>query len=63
MGNPKLGGVDPTDSVFKLHQAIKHKGISTEYVKYADEGHVLEKYKNKKDGLDRIIKWLDKYLN
>ncbi len=63
MGNPKLGGVDPTNSVFKLHQAIKKKGIDSEYIKYTDEGHILEKYKNKNDALNRIIKWLDRYLN
>jgi dipeptidyl aminopeptidase/acylaminoacyl peptidase len=62
MGNPELGGADPIDSVLKLYQAIKKKGVETEYIKYSDEGHGLEKDENKKDALSRIIKWLDKYL-
>ena len=62
MGNPDLGGVDRSKSVFMLHNALKGQGVETEYVQYLDEGHVFEKEKNKRDSLERAIQWIDKHI-
>lgn len=62
MGNPELGGVDPNKTVLMLHNVLKGQKVETEYVQYLDEGHVLEKPKNKRDALERSIKWIDDHL-
>jgi dipeptidyl aminopeptidase/acylaminoacyl peptidase len=62
MGNPQHGGADPFQTVLKLFNLIKNKGIETEYVEYPDEGHSFEKKENKRDALNRVTQWMDKYL-
>lgn len=62
MGNSQLGGADPFKSVAKFHDAIKNKGLETDYIEYPDEGHLFDKLENKKDVLDRVIKWMDAFL-
>ncbi len=62
MGNPELGGVDRYNTVHMLYNALKGQGVETEYVKYPDEGHVFEKPENKRDALERSIKWIDGHL-
>ena len=62
MGNPELGGADPHNTVHMLYNAIKTQGVETEYVKYPDEGHNFEKTENRRDALERTIKWIDGHL-
>lgn len=59
MGNPELGGADPYKTVHMLYNAIKAQGVETEYVTYPDEGHNFEKPENRRDALERTIKWID----
>lgn len=62
MGNPKLGGEDTYNTVHMLYNAIKGQSVETEYVKYSDEGHNFEKPENRRDALERTIKWIDGHL-
>ena len=62
MGNPELGGADPYNTAHMLYNALKGQGVETEYVKYSDEGHLLEKPENRRDALERSIKWVDVHL-
>lgn len=61
MGNPKLGGADSQGTVRLLYDAIKARGIETQYVYYPDEGHALEKAVNQLDALRRIENWIDEH--
>lgn len=62
MSNPKLGGVDPYKTVNIFYQMLKAQKVDTQYVKYPDEGHVVQKPKNLKDLLERSIKWIDSHM-
>ena len=62
MGNPELGGVDRYNTVHMLYNAIKTQDTETQYVKYPDEGHIFEKPVNRRDALERAIKWFDEHL-
>lgn len=62
MGNPKLGSVDRYETVKWLYFALKALGVKAEYIYYPDEGHDLERLANKKDALERAVKWVDQYL-
>lgn len=59
MGNPDLGGADRIGTVKLLYNAIKAKGIETQYVSYPDEGHDFEKPTNRLDALTRCEKWIE----
>ncbi len=52
MGNPELGGADHYNTVHMLYNALKEKGVETEYVKYSDEGNVFENPKNQRYSLE-----------
>lgn len=62
MGNPKIGGADPANTVRMLYNALKGQGVETEYIEYPDEGHVFEKPENRRDVLLRSIKWIDEHI-
>lgn len=62
MGNPKLGGADPYDTVSNLYDLFRQQGIKTEYIYYPDEGHVFTNPENKKDYFERATKWIDDAL-
>jgi dipeptidyl aminopeptidase/acylaminoacyl peptidase len=62
MGNPEKGGLDTSDTVNKFYNALKGQGIETEYVKYNDEGHNFEKPVNRRDALERSIRWIDSHM-
>jgi dipeptidyl aminopeptidase/acylaminoacyl peptidase len=62
MGNPKLGGIDPNDTVRWLYNALKAQGIKTKYVQYPDEGHAIERPENCLDALQRVQEWIAEYL-
>ena len=59
MGNLTLGGVDPNDTVKLLYDAIKAQGVDTQYVQYLDEGHVFQQPANRRDVIERAVKWID----
>ena len=63
MGNPKLGGADPYNTVSNLFDLLKQQGVKTEHIYYPDEGHVFTKLENKKDSFERAIKWIDEAFN
>lgn len=62
MGNSELGGVDPYNTVHMLNNALKGQGVETEFVKYDDEGHGFDKPANRRDALERSIKWIDEHM-
>ncbi len=62
MSNPKLGGVDPFDTVNIFYQILKAQKVDTQYVKYSDEGHVVEKPTNLKDLLTHSVSWIDSHI-
>jgi dipeptidyl aminopeptidase/acylaminoacyl peptidase len=62
MGNPDLGGADRYNTVYMLYNALKGQGVETEYVQYDDEGHIFEKSENRRDSLERAIKWIDGHV-
>jgi dipeptidyl aminopeptidase/acylaminoacyl peptidase len=62
MGNPEKGGLDTSNSVNKFYNALKAQGIETAYVKYNDEGHVFEQPANRRDALERSIRWIDDHM-
>lgn len=63
MGNPKLGGLGyHGNPVINLHEALKSRGIETEYIEFADEGHWLELPKNRRDALEKTVNWIDRHI-
>lgn len=62
MGNSDLGGVDRDNTVHMLYNALKGQGVETEFVKYDDEGHGFDKPANRRDALERSIKWIDEHM-
>lgn len=62
MGIPELGGVDRYNTVHMLYNALKGQGVETEFVKYDDEGHGFDKPANRRDALERSIKWIDEHM-
>lgn len=60
-GNPKLGAADEYGSVLWLYNALKVQGVDTQYIQYPDESHVFQRFANRKDALERIIRWLDSH--
>lgn len=63
MGNPKLGGVNERKTTTLLYYALKLQGVETQFICYPDEGHVFEKDINRRDALERSIKWIDGHMN
>lgn len=60
--NTKLGGIDQNDSLKQYHKMLKDRNIETEYIYLKDEGHVITKPKNIKLVLNRITKWINKFI-
>lgn len=52
-------GIDNYNIVRWLYHALQAQGVETQYIQYPDEGHVFERPANRKDVLERVIKWLD----
>lgn len=62
MGNPKLGGMDTTYTTKLLYNSLKDQCVETEYIEYLDEGHVFMRQENRKNCLERSIKWIDSHF-
>ncbi len=62
MGKSNLGGIDTYDTVRWLYNALKVQDVQTQYVQYIDEGHVFERSANRRDALERSVRWIDMYL-
>jgi dipeptidyl aminopeptidase/acylaminoacyl peptidase len=56
------GTADWTLGVQKMYSALRRQGVPTMYVRYPDEGHGLERPANVRDGLERTVAWIDRFL-
>lgn len=46
----------------ELYQALRHRGVTTQFVHYPREGHGLREPNHKLDELRRCLAWMDLYL-
>ena len=59
MGGRDHGSVDQLQTVHWLYNALRTQGVETQYVTYPDEGHGFERTANRRDALERTMKWID----
>jgi dipeptidyl aminopeptidase/acylaminoacyl peptidase len=45
-----------------IHRVLSEKGVRCELVIYEDEGHSIEKRRNKIDVYERVVAFLDEVL-
>lgn len=55
-------GECPAPQSFEYWHALRAMGVPTELVVYADEGHGFHKPKDRRDVLERALRWFDHYL-
>ena len=53
----------PPPQSFEFWRALKRRGVPTQLVVYAGEGHGIRKPKNRRDVLRRSAEWLNRALN
>jgi hypothetical protein len=46
----------------ELYQALRHRGVTTQFVHYPREGHGLGEPNHKLDELRRCLAWMDRYV-
>ncbi len=46
----------------ELYQALRHRGVTTQFVHYPREGHGLNEPNHKLDEMRRCLAWMDKYV-
>ena len=46
----------------ELYQALRHRGVTTQFVHYPREGHGLNEPNHKLDEIRRCLAWMDKYV-
>ena len=46
----------------ELYQALRHRGITTQFVRYPREGHGLDEPNHKLDEVRRCLAWMDRYV-
>ena len=46
----------------ELYQALRHRGVTTQFVHYPREGHGLREPNHKLDEIRRCLAWMDKYV-
>ncbi len=46
----------------ELYQALRHRGVTTQFVRYPREGHGLDEPNHKLDEVRRCLAWMDRYL-
>ena len=46
----------------ELYQALKHRGVTTQFVHYPREGHGLREPNHKLDEVRRCLAWMDRYV-
>jgi dipeptidyl aminopeptidase/acylaminoacyl peptidase len=53
----------PVSEARQLHAALRERGIETEMLVYEDEGHGLQKLKNRLDAYPRAVEFLQRMLD
>jgi dipeptidyl aminopeptidase/acylaminoacyl peptidase len=58
---------DDDDNTFisnskELYQALRHRGVSTQFVHYPREGHGLREPNHRLDEMRRCLAWMDRYV-
>jgi dipeptidyl aminopeptidase/acylaminoacyl peptidase len=58
---------DDDDNTFisnskELYQALRHRGVTTQFVHYPREGHGLREPNHKLDEMRRCLAWMDRYV-
>jgi dienelactone hydrolase len=58
---------DDDDNTFianskELYQALRHRGVTTQFVHYPREGHGLREPNHKLDEVRRCLAWMDRYV-
>ena len=46
----------------EMYQALRHRGVVTQFVRYPREGHGLDEPNHKLDEVRRCLAWMDRYL-
>ena len=46
----------------ELYQALRHRGVTTQFVHYPREGHGVREPNHKLDEIRRCLAWMDKYV-
>ena len=46
----------------ELYQALRHRGVTTQFVHYPREGHGVREPNHKLDEMRRCLAWMDKYV-
>lgn len=46
----------------ELYQALRHRGVTTEFVHYPREGHGLNEPNHRLDEIRRCLAWMDRYV-
>lgn len=46
----------------ELYQALRHRGVTTEFVRYPREGHGVREPNHRLDEMRRCLAWMDKFL-
>ena len=46
----------------EMYQALRHRGVTTQFVRYPREGHGLDEPNHKLDEARRCLVWMDRYL-
>ncbi len=46
----------------EMYQALRHRGVTAQFVHYPREGHGLREPNHKMDEIRRCLNWMDKYL-
>ena len=55
-------GECPAPQSREFWHALKELGVTTQYVVYPGEGHMIHDTAHQKDIMDRLVGWFDKYL-
>ena len=59
------GELDPVDTIgqtYEFYRALQNYGVTTEFVVYPREGHMLREQGHIVDRLNRTLAWYDSYL-
>jgi len=55
-------GECPAPQSREFWHALKTLGVETELVVYGGEGHIFLQPDHRRDAMDRVIHWFDRYL-
>jgi dipeptidyl aminopeptidase/acylaminoacyl peptidase len=53
----------PVEEAEQIVAALRARGVSVEYLRYADEGHGLAKAKNRSDAWPKVVSFFERYLS